>query len=65
MVDALQTTDRHGVSTPANWRPGESVVVPAPLTMQDLAAEEAKKQDYDYKRWYLRLKQVDTAAAAR
>lgn len=65
MVDALQTTDRYGVSTPANWRPGESVVVPAPLTMQDLAAEEARKHDYDYKRWYLRLKQVDTAVATR
>jgi peroxiredoxin (alkyl hydroperoxide reductase subunit C) len=59
MIDALQTTDRYGVSTPANWEPGDNVVVPAPLTMQDLETEEAKKQDYDYKRWYLRMKMVD------
>ena len=29
LIDALQTTDKHGVATPANWRPGDQVIVPA------------------------------------
>ena len=28
LIEALQTTDQHGVSTPANWQPGERVIVP-------------------------------------
>src|ERR1700730_10862477 len=32
LVTALQTVDANGVSTPANWRPGDAVVVPAPAT---------------------------------
>jgi len=59
VLDALQTTDTHGVSTPANWKPGDEVVVPAPATAQAVAAEEAKKNDYDYKSWYLRLKKLE------
>ena len=30
LIDALQTTDKHGVATPANWRPGDQVIVPHP-----------------------------------
>lgn len=30
MVIALQTSDKHGVATPADWQPGEEVIVPAP-----------------------------------
>jgi len=56
LIDALQTTDAHGVSTPACWRPGEPVVVPAPSTAQSLAEEEVRREHYDYRRWYLRLK---------
>ena len=56
LVTALQTTDANGVSTPACWSPGEPVVVPAPATAQALADEEARRDQYDYRRWYLRLK---------
>jgi peroxiredoxin (alkyl hydroperoxide reductase subunit C) len=58
LIDALQTTDAYGVSTPACWCPGEPVVVPAPLTAQALSAEEARRDQYDYRRWYLRLKAI-------
>ncbi|MDD1673898.1 MAG: peroxiredoxin, partial [Methanomicrobiales archaeon] len=34
LVKALQTTDKYGVATPANWQPGEKVVVPAPGTAE-------------------------------
>ena len=38
LIDALQTTDKHGVATPANWRPGEQVIVPPPRTIEAAAA---------------------------
>jgi peroxiredoxin (alkyl hydroperoxide reductase subunit C) len=58
VIDALQITDAHGVSTPAGWQPGDEVIVPAPATTEELAMEEAKKAEYDYKRWYLRYTRV-------
>jgi peroxiredoxin (alkyl hydroperoxide reductase subunit C) len=30
LLIALQTSDKHGVATPANWQPGEDVIIPAP-----------------------------------
>jgi len=54
LVKALQTTDKEGVATPANWQPGEKVVVPAPLT-----TEQAKKrlsEGYECKDFYLCFK---------
>lgn len=43
LVDALQTSDRHGVATPANWRPGDKVIVPPPKTAEEAAARVADK----------------------
>ncbi len=51
LVDALQTADKHKVATPANWKPGEPVVVPPPTTSEQ--AEERLKEGYDCKDWYL------------
>jgi len=42
VIDALQTVDAHGVACPANWRPGDDVIVPAPITSQ---AAEARLSD--------------------
>lgn len=39
MIKALQKTDADHCSTPANWQPGDDVIVPAPITVE--AAEEA------------------------
>ncbi|MEM4187980.1 MAG: peroxiredoxin, partial [Candidatus Hadarchaeum sp.] len=50
LIDALQTTDEHHVATPANWRPGDDVIVPPPNTQE--AAEERLKQGYECKDWY-------------
>jgi len=50
VIDALQTTDKHGVATPANWRPGDKVIVPPPRTTE--AAEERVKAGYECKDWY-------------
>ena len=56
IVDALQTTDKHGVATPANWHPGEDVIVPPPKTQE--MAEERLTQGYDCKDWYLCTKKL-------
>ena len=38
---ALQESDASGLSTPADWRPGEAGVLPPPLTVQEAAARSA------------------------
>src|SRR5690606_8151184 len=43
VVDALQTADEHKVATPADWRPGQDVIVPPPSTT--MAAEERVKDE--------------------
>lgn len=51
LVDALQTADKHGVACPANWRPGQQVIVPPPTTT---AGAEARLQgnDGEVTDWY-------------
>lgn len=39
VIDALQTTDGKGVTTPINWLPGDDCVVPPPVS-----TEEAQKK---------------------
>ncbi|MCK4362201.1 MAG: peroxiredoxin [Dehalococcoidia bacterium] len=56
LIDALQTTDQHGVATPANWKPGDMVVMPPPKTQE--MAEERLKQGYECKDWYLCMKKL-------
>ncbi|MBW7920499.1 MAG: peroxiredoxin [Rubellimicrobium sp.] len=36
-LDALQTAAKHGVSTPADWRVGDDVVIPGTLSDEDAA----------------------------
>jgi peroxiredoxin (alkyl hydroperoxide reductase subunit C) len=56
VVQALQTTDQHGVATPANWQPGEMVIVPPPKTTE--AAEERVKEGFECKDWYFCKKKL-------
>jgi len=57
LVDALQTGDANTVSTPANWVPGQPVVVGAPRTQEALAARKADDK-LDKKGWYLATKSL-------
>ena len=57
LLDALQTADKHGVACPANWRPGDNVVVPAPKTMADVDKRLAYGS-LDRKDWYLSMKKL-------
>ncbi len=56
LIDALQTTDKHGVATPANWKPGDKVIVPPPATAE--GAEERMKAGFETKDWYFSKKNV-------
>jgi peroxiredoxin 2/4 len=56
LLKALQVVDKHGVATPANWQPGDRVIVPAPKTTEDM--ERRMKEGYDCKDWYLCFKDL-------
>jgi peroxiredoxin (alkyl hydroperoxide reductase subunit C) len=56
LLEALQTSDRHGVATPESWQPGEKVIVPPPKTQAD--AESRRSAGYDYTDWYFSKKAV-------
>lgn len=55
VVDALQLNVKAGVATPANWRPGDDVIIPAPVTQQ-AAEERAKDSSLKVTEWYLSRK---------
>jgi peroxiredoxin (alkyl hydroperoxide reductase subunit C) len=57
LVDGLQMADKHGVACPANWRPGEDVIVPPPKTQND-AAERAGNKEYQVTDWYFSKKKM-------
>jgi peroxiredoxin (alkyl hydroperoxide reductase subunit C) len=56
LIDAFQTSDQYQVATPANWRPGDMVVVPPPNTQE--MAEERMKEGYECVDWYLCKKKL-------
>jgi peroxiredoxin (alkyl hydroperoxide reductase subunit C) len=51
LIRALQTSDEHNVATPANWRPGDKVILPAPAT-QDAAEERVNTPGLECSDWY-------------
>ena len=56
LTKALQTSDKHKIATPANWEPGDKVIVPAPTTPEGI--EERMKEGYECKDWYLCFKDL-------
>ena len=56
LIDALQTTDKHGVATPANWRPGDKVIVPPPKTIE--GAAERVEAGFECADWYFCMKEL-------
>ena len=55
MVDALQTGDGKGVTTPIDWRPGEDVIVPPSVSTEDAQAKFGSVREV---RPYLRFTNV-------
>jgi peroxiredoxin 2/4 len=56
IVRGLQTADKYGVATPANWQPGDKVVVPAPKTQAEM--EKRLGEGYECKDWYLCFRKI-------
>ena len=56
-IKALQTTDKNGVATPANWQPGDKVIVPPPNT-QEMAEERVKEKSYECTDWFFCKKEL-------
>ena len=54
LLEALQTTDRDKVVTPANWMPNQPTMVPAPRTYQELLEREnyAQNLGLECKDWW-------------
>lgn len=57
LIDALQTADKHKVALPANWQPGEEVIVPPPATQEE--AEKRLQQGYECIDWFLCKKRLN------
>ncbi|MFU0799558.1 MAG: peroxiredoxin [Xylanivirga thermophila] len=52
LLDALQTSDREKVVTPANWCPGQPVMVPPPKTYEELLEREGDPEGLRCIDWY-------------
>lgn len=59
-VDAMQTADANACATPANWRPGDKVVVPPPQTIED--ADKRMTPEFKEKNevtdWYISKREL-------
>jgi alkyl hydroperoxide reductase subunit AhpC len=53
VIDSLQLTARHKVSTPVNWRPGEDVIIAG--SVSDDAARQLYPQGWTAPRPYIRI----------
>lgn len=58
VIDALQTADQYTVATPANWQPGDEVIIPAPNTQEGAEQRVAEKNGYTVVDWYLSKKRL-------
>ena len=63
IIEALQTTDKYKVVTPANWEPGDPVLVPAAKTYPELVTRENDPQSLGLfcKDWFLCFKDINPA----
>ena len=57
LLIAMQTSDQHGIATPANWQPGDDVIVPPPGSC-GVAKERTQKPDPEVTclDWFMCLK---------
>lgn len=57
IIDAAQAVDCNGGATPANWYPGEPMIVPIPKTFNELQERvESIKENHNGMSWYLSFK---------
>jgi peroxiredoxin (alkyl hydroperoxide reductase subunit C) len=56
VIDALQLGDAKKIATPADWRPGDTVIIPPSISNDD--AKDLFPQGWEEIRPYLRLTKV-------
>lgn len=59
VFDALQTSDKHQCATPANWKPGDAVIVPAPTTQGDAAERIKGAPGLEVTDWYFTKRKIE------
>jgi len=57
VLQALQLNAKAAVATPANWKPGDKVIIPPPKTQKDLEARIADK-GLEMTDWYFSKKEM-------
>ena len=57
LLIAMQRSDEHGIATPANWEPGDEVIIPPPGSC-GTAKERVEEagEDYHCLDWFICLK---------
>lgn len=58
LIDALQLTDKEDVFTPANWVPGNAVIVKPPKTYSNIK-KNINNEQYECIDWYLCMKKMN------
>lgn len=59
LLVAMQTSDKHKVATPADWHPGDRVIIPPPGSCGQAAERVAGAgDDYECLDWFLCLKKL-------
>jgi peroxiredoxin (alkyl hydroperoxide reductase subunit C) len=59
VFQGLQTIDSNSVSVPADWKPGQDVIVPAPATVADAAKRlNGGGAGLKVETWYLSKKEL-------
>ncbi len=56
VIDSLQTGDKYGIATPADWTYGDKVIIPPSVSNEE--ADKKFPQGYDQIRPYLRFTEV-------
>lgn len=62
LIDSLQLNDKYKVFTPANWTPGQQVIVPPPYNLNEALQREYESDSLGLKcvDWYLCYKDYNT-----
>lgn len=64
LLDALQVTNTYGVSTPANWMPGDPVIIPVAQTFDEVIerASDPESLDLNCLAWWYCFKDMSQLA---
>ena len=57
VIDALQACDEHGIACPANWCPGDDVIVPPPETKEE-AEKRVEDPNLNTPAWYVARRKI-------